>query len=203
MFRNVFGFFGPKHQPELEFSFGPAQSEPDSNFTARAIFVDPNNNIAGTAVVNLMNSTKFSDMVKPSQLEEGTKTTGIWTVVIFDSILSKALTSLHFLVLGGSEETNKQPAILEEVSEQLRKAVSDVILTSGHTKQIQSINMNLNQQKTEAVKLFYTIQDVCRISASTTSTIHFNSCQETQWSTIYPDHKSTISSFDAQSGMLT
>ena len=64
--------------------------------------------IAGTAVVNLMNSTKFSDMVKPSQLEEGTKTTGIWTVVIFDSILSKALTSLHFLVLGGSEETNIQ-----------------------------------------------------------------------------------------------
>ena len=80
--------------------------------------------IAGTAVVNLMNSTKFSDMVKPSQLEEGTKTTGIWTVVIFDSILSKALTSLHFLVLGGSEEMNKQVCSLTRLSRNEFSALS-------------------------------------------------------------------------------
>ena len=95
-------------------------------------------------------------MVKPSQLEEGTKTTGIWTVVIFDSILSKALTSLHFLVLGGSEDTNKQVCSLTRLFKNkfstLASAWLDMDLGSIHRAGVVRIVLPLQSRVNLTVK---------------------------------------------------
>ena len=137
-------------------------------------------------------------MAKPANLaSHATSPPGIWTAIVFDPELNNALARMHFLVVGDNS-AKPQPAVpvIAKVTEELVASAIDVIAKGS--PQVRRINSEVDGEiSEEAVGMFYEVTSVCTITSLQ------NPCHSSEWSTRFPDHKSTISSFDAQSGRLT
>ena len=135
-------------------------------------------------------------MIRP--LKEGVEMApGIWTVILFDNELNNAISVLHFLAVadfsGKGGKTDTLPEKVEQVSDQLR--VSALQAVPSEFRRINSAGGT--KTALEAVRLFYEVTGVCVKSSRGP-----NNCKDTPWSTLYPDQKSSITSFDAQSGRI-
>lgn len=192
VFRNTLNALGETSRPEVMYTLGPDAASP--NFTARVVVIDPLDRVAGYALLEMANGTRFTDVVRPLEDLDGLAP-GVWTVVLFDPELNNAIGSpLHFLVVADfSGKGGQVPKKVEKVSDQLRASALEAV-----PPQVSRINQSgFSKSALEAVKLFYEVVGVCVKSSQGP-----NPCRDTQWSTLYPDQKSSIKSFDSQSGRI-
>jgi len=232
IFRNHFNAMGAESQPEVKYSLDKVSSssndedddggneQEDPTFSSRILFVDPRGLVAGQANLTYTNSSSVSDVIKPSLTSPLQH--GIWTVLFFDAEFNNAITKAHFLVVNdkpqlfsGKEQQSpsSRTAASSTVSSELQQSVTYAIETDPVASQLLRLNSNLDsaaaaasgtdsKEEMEAVKHFYEVRAVCVKHPRPGQETEVDPCMETEWSTLYPDPKSSIASFDDQTGRL-
>ena len=224
IFRNFINAMDTDSEPVLMYSFSEATSGGrDDSLQLKAVWVDPNGDIAATNDMDISkNSTK--EIVKLGQSKEPL-VHGIWTVIVAETNTLQPLAWVPFLVMpksvdDGVKNGQKQSyAVSAEDQGLLAKLLKKPQDNLG--QKLAQLNNDLLQNGKEKgrwlqkklLKEFYTVKSMCEATSIRDTTnendykghlsLKLPNCEdETEWSSLSFDFKSSISHFDEQTKLL-
>ena len=219
IFRNFLFAMNENSSPMLMNSFKSAEEKDEEDFLMKIAVVDPNEDIVFVTEIAVSNGTTNKDAV--SLEAKRPLMPGIWTTMVVNQKNNQLLAKVPFLVFPTKNpvehKTNSQLLVSKEEHERLLK------LFHKHSSDIHSNEdmafkkLNLDRKSKEWPKLlvrkFYSLKDrICQSSFNVKSDHSDNQtinrspnlplCEETNWSSLSPDPKSTISRFDKDRSKL-
>ena len=219
IFRNFLFAMNENSSPMLMYSFKSAEEKEEEDFLMKIALVDPKEDIVFVTEKAVSNGTTNKDAI--SLEAKKPLMPGIWTTMVVNQKTNDLLAKVPFLVFPTKNtveyKTNSQLLVSKEERERLLKLFHKHSSDTQNNEGMTFKTLNLDQKKKEWPKLlareFYSLKDkICESSFNDKSDHSDNQaknrspnlplCEDTIWSSLSPDPKSTISKFDKDGSKL-
>ena len=214
VFRNLLNIINEHSEPVLMYTFNKAQIRDEQDLTLKVAWMDPNGNVAYVNENSVWNAAVTNGTITPKL--DSQMISGIWTILVMNKPKNSLLVTLSFLVFPTEKflEHEKNRLLKNE------KGRHDFITIFNQTQNRQDKKFyKLNELHSELsndetllwskllLKEFYSFVSVCCAISNkhinrTRTNYSMPSCENTAWSSLSPDPKSSISRFDEELGML-
>ena len=211
IFRNFLYAMNEDSAPMLMASLSQAQEEDDKDFIMKIVMVDPSGDIAYVTEKSVINGTLNKEAYK---LELKTPLmAGIWTTMVINQKTNKLILKIPFLIFPTKVDSNHKTVFQSLASQDERKFFSKIFQDSQSEDDLKYKNLNQDRHNLAWPKLlareFYSLKNsICRssIRAKPDNLDNLSTdiapCEETLWSSLSADPKSTITRFDKELSVL-
>ena len=207
VFRNLLNNINEHSEPVLMYTFNTAQIREEKDLTLKVAWMDPNGNVAYVNENSVWNAAVTNGTITPKLNSQ--MISGIWTILVLNKQTNTLLVRLSFLVFPTEKFLGHE-----------KRKRHDLITIFNQTQTLQDKTFDkLNQFHSELsndetvlwskllLKEFYSFVSVCCVISNkhinrTKKNYSMPSCENTAWSSLSPDPKSSISRFDEELGML-
>lgn len=213
LFRNFGNLLGPNCDIKLKFAWGPG-----AEGSLTIVYVDPSEVIAGSFEYTLDESESETiqlhspDFFKPLR-------PGIWKVqllYLWETVAETEFLILPLTTLEGVEIQSHQLTIHDgpadnKYSDKAQATLKDSAGPLDDPSPVKMQQAAVNARKTgpalaqwvdELVGSFWKVSESCMVSQDSQLCQHLRPCEQTKWSSMFPDPKSEIGSVDPSTGRL-